>query len=383
MIKRITNKIKRTVTPYVIRDKKNKYNDIPIVFSDFKRIVVFETTFGWNGIMMQRPQQVASSFDKDTLVLYHSSKDKYENGACWKKVNDNLFIINLDVYRKYLLSDPNTPKDKILVIYSTDPTSIKIIEEYKNNGYGILYEYVDDLNPALSSRRVYVKLLEKYKYMMDNKVKTVCTATRLYNNVKEKTNAVLVTNGCDYGHFKASEYELPYDMDFKSGKHVIGYYGAVAEWMDYKLLEKIANTGDFDVVLLGVDYDGSFDQSGIGKSENIHFLGKKQYDVLPSYAAHFDVCIIPFVCNELTASTSPVKLFEYMAAEKPIITTDLAECRKYSSVMCAGDHDEFIEYLYKAIEIKDDPAYKALLRKEALENTWQSKCKDIIEFAFA
>ena len=145
MIKRITNKIKRTVTPYVIRDKNSKYNDIPRVFSDFKRIVVFETTFGWNGIMMQRPQQVASSFDKDTLVLYHSSKDKYENGACWKKVNDNLFIINLDVYRKYLLSDPNTPKDKILVIYSTDPTSIKIIEEYKNK-YPNLINYIKQQN---------------------------------------------------------------------------------------------------------------------------------------------------------------------------------------------------------------------------------------------
>ena len=149
------------------------------------------------------------------------------------------------------------------------------------------------------------------------------------------------------------------------------------------VLEKIAKTDKYEIVLLGISYDGSFERSGLDKYENIHFLGKKAYDILPSYAAHFDVCMIPFVISDLTASTSPVKLFEYMAAEKPIVTTDLAECKKYKSVMCAKNHEDFIALLEEALFLSTDAEHKSKLKEEALANTWESKCKDILNFASA
>ncbi len=381
MINRILNKIKRTLLPIMTLNKELKYKSILFDFGKFERLVVLESTFGWNGIMMQRPQQIASSFDDKTLVLYHSTKDSYTNGLFYKKIKDNLYLINLDIYRKILAVDTSLPKNKFLIVYSTDPTSLKIIDLYKKNDFNVIYEYVDDLNPALSSKRVYSKLLAKHEYMMENKIKTVCTATRLFDGIKDRTEAVLITNGCDYEHFKAAAHDTPVDMRFTDNKITVGYYGAVAEWMDYGLLQAIANTGRYRVVLLGISYDGTFERSGLGTNENIYFLGKKDYAVLPSYAAHFDVCIIPFICNELTASTSPVKLFEYMAAEKPIVTTELTECKKYSSVLCASNHDEFIRMLDKAVELSDNEEYKKLLKKEALENTWHSKCKELLDFA--
>ncbi len=380
MIKRIINKAKRTVIPYITTDKKGKFSSLSINFSKFKRLIVLESTFGWDGIMMQRPQQIAASFDESTLVLYHSSKDKYETGLYCKKIRENLYVLNLDVYRNVLINNTADVKEKYLIVYSTDPTPISTVRKYTDNGYFPIYEYVDDLSPELCSKRVYKKLLLKHDYMLTNNVHTVCTATRLYNSVKDKTPAVLVTNGCDYDHFKAAPYAIPEDMDFKTGKPIVGYYGAVAEWMDYELLRKISKTEKYDIVLLGISYDGSFEQSGLDKLHNVHFLGKKSYDILPSYAANFDVCTIPFVCNDLTASTSPVKLFEYMAAEKPIVTTDLAECRKYRSVMCSKTHDEFIENLEKAVFLKNDENYKATLKQDALDNTWFSKCRDILNF---
>lgn len=83
--------------------------------------------------------------------------------------------------------------------------------------------------------------------------------------------------------------------------------------------------------------------------------------------------------NDITKATSPVKLFEYMALNKPIVTTDMDECRKYESVLIGHDHQEFLKQLDRAIQLKDDEAYKALLDREALENTWEEKAKSILE----
>jgi len=51
----------------------------------------------------------------------------------------------------------------------------------------------------------------------------------------------------------------------------------------------------------------------------------------------------------------------------------MPECRKYKSVLVAKTHEGFIEALDTALLKKDDPEYLALLKKEALENTWEAK----------
>ena len=387
-VKRALNKAKRLLTPYLTFGKNGKFkasvSSLPL--ADGKDVlVVFETSFGWDGIMRQRPQQTAMSFDDNVTVFYHSSKDNYPDKTRCRKVADGVYVLNLDLYRKYLFEAAKKEyKDlkKILIVYSTDPVSISLIEKYEAAGFTVIYEYVDDLDPALSAARVYKKLLKKHEYMTSRKVKTVCTATRLYESVKDLTPAELITNGCDYEHFKSREgIKRPDEMERFAGKKVIGYYGAVAEWMDYDLLRRISDSGEYEIVLLGISYDGSFEASGLAENDHIHFLGKKSYDELPSYAAFFDVCVIPFRKCDLTESTSPVKLFEYMAAEKPIVTTDLAECRKYKSVFCAKSHDEFLEKLKEAYDSRDNEEYRALLRQEAAVNTWESKCSQIIRFA--
>ena len=68
-----------------------------------------------------------------------------------------------------------------------------------------------------------------------------------------------------------------------------------------------------------------------------------------------------------------------MALNKPIVTTELFECKKYDSVLIGTDHDDFIKKIDIALQMKDDPRYIDLLNKEALENTWISKTKEILE----
>ena len=133
-------------------------------------------------------------------------------------------------------------------------------------------------------------------------------------------------------------------------------------------------------MLIGIKYDETLDKSDILKLDNVHYLGKVAYDELPAYSSFFDVSIIPFIINDITLSTSPVKVFEYMASEKPIVTTDLPECRKYKSILTSKDHQEFINNLDKAIKLIEDEKYMDTLRDDALNNTWESKCNEMISF---
>ena len=154
----------------------------------------------------------------------------------------------------------------------------------------------------------------------------------------------------------------------------------MARWFDYELIKKVAKSNSkYKIVLIGLDYDKTLDKSGILNLKNVYYLGKKNYDELPNYLHDFDICTIPFVINEITLSTSPVKVFEYMAAKKPIVTTDLPECRKYKSILIGKDSEEFIKKIELAISNMNNEKYLNLLEKEAKENDWNNKFKNLLE----
>jgi glycosyltransferase involved in cell wall biosynthesis len=88
--------------------------------------------------------------------------------------------------------------------------------------------------------------------------------------------------------------------------------------------------------------------------------------------------MIPFLINEITESTSPIKLFEYMALGKPIVTTNIAECQKYKSVLIAVDHQDYIRKIDQALALRTNEEYCAILNREAKENLWEIKAEQII-----
>jgi len=373
---------------------KNKYinNNAKILkniisCSKWKKIIVFENNFGWTNIMKQRPQQIANNFGDDILFLYGSSFDEYEDESRIKKIEDNLYLIDLNIYRSVMLDALDSYNNKFLMLYSTDYINLDIIEKYTNVGFKIIYEYVDDIDEVLCGKETAKLLLERHKKIINNKNSyIVTTATKLYDNVlkiRKNAKVSLITNGADYEHFKNNPNIIPDDLKpiLKNNNKIIGYYGALASWFDYELIKKLAKKDpNYQIVLVGVDYDGTLKNSGVLDFDNVHYLGKKDYDVLPFYSYNFDVCIIPFIINDITLSTSPVKVFEYMAVSKPIVTTDLPECRKYKSIFISKNHNEFIKNIDIAIKKQNDKEYNDLLKKEALENTWDKKCNDIIDF---
>lgn len=378
---------------YKNKDKLTKYLDEILKTEDYDRIIIWRSRFGWNVPLFQRPQHISNNLSKLKCLVFYEVTTMTDKVNDIEKIQDNLYLVNFKnkSFANLLLNKIDSiNKPKYLQFYSTDwDLSAKIIKDYIGNGYKIIYEYIDDLSPVLAgTKELPINVKEKYEYAMQDKenVIVVVTADALQKDVISKrgtTNLVFSSNGVDYEFFQTIDENYEFEQEFldiiNSGKPTIGYYGALAQWFDYELIKKIDATNEFNIILFGIKYDDSFDNSGIENCQNVHFLGPRDYKVLKNYASKIDILTIPFVINDITNATSPVKIFEYMALKKPIVTTNMYECRKYITVLIGEDHQDFIEKLKIAYENKDDQKYLKLLDNEAKENDWSKKATAIVE----
>ena len=162
-----------------------------------------------------------------------------------------------------------------------------------------------------------------------------------------------------------------------TGKPIAGYYGALARWFDYALLEATAQRRpDWSFVLIGPDHDGSLARSGVARLPNVHWLGTRPYVALPGYLHRFDVATIPFAINEITLATSPLKLYEYFAAGRPVISTPMPECAAFAEVQLVKDAEQFAAALDVARARAGDAGLRQRLHGIATANTWRSRARE-------
>lgn len=358
---------------------------------DFDRIVIWRSSIGWSIPLFQRPQQLALQLSQNkTLVFFEvtrlTDKIKFIN-----KISDNLYLVDFSCNKFSKLFHEllnNKEKPKYLFTASTcwdisDTTIMKYVE----NGYKFLYDYLDELSPELAGtdKLPYnVSVIHDYVIREKENAFVICTADRLLKDMTNKRgskeNIIYVSNGVDYKHFRNVNKDFKYSKEYQkildSKKPIIGYYGALASWFDYDLIKYIAkNKKDCNIVLIGSKYDTSFNNANL-TDKNIHYLGPVDYKDLPNYASCFDVCMLPFKINDITRSTNPIKIFEYMALSKPIVSVDLDECRKYEVVQIGKTYEEFLNKINKSLK-GTSKEYKLKEKDIALTNTWQKKACDI------
>lgn len=358
--------------------------------SDYDRLIVWRSSFGWNVSLFQRPQQIARCLaDKRCLVLYEVTRmtDKVD---FFGKNTENLYLIDYEIAKfEALLFEKlkQVDKPKYVQLYSTCWNIKKeTIDLYVDNGFKLFYEYIDDLNPVLAGTEALPQnVRDIHNYVITHsEVFVVTSADELFRDMVAKRggdkNIILSSNGVDYDHFaKVGSQSVPEMEELKKNyKTIVGYYGALASWFDYDLVKKLAaRYPDIAFVLIGIAYDTSFASARLEREENIKYLGSKDYKILPDYAKYFDIAWIPFVINEITLATNPIKVFEYMALGKFIITSDMPECRKYKSVNIAETFEDYCRLIENCRELKTE-VYDKLLKEEALNNTWDKKADEII-----
>ncbi|EOU1122414.1 glycosyltransferase [Clostridium perfringens] len=394
VIKRVLRYIKRRIKDKLDNNAltyRKNYEEANAIFhkilkkEKFKAVVVFDSRVGWNIPLFQRSQHMANELTDDGYLYFYRTSEQFDpHVKTVEKLKDRLYLVNManfalqnamfDLLKEY-------KGHKFLSLYSTDVYLDEqyIKEKYIDNGFKIIYEYIDELSDEISGHLpdfVY----DRHKNIIEDKSNiAVGSADKLIEEIEEirgKENVVMITNGVQYDHWQYRSDEVPEKLKdiVSKGNPIIGYFGALAKWFDYELLKKVAKERpNYEIVLIGFLYDNSFKDSKIDELENVHYLGIVDYKELNQYSQYFTISTIPFLLNDITESTSPVKLFEYMAMGHPIVTTDMRECRKYKSVLIGKSHEDFIEKLDFALTLDKKDEYYNYLKEEALANTWREK----------
>ncbi len=188
---------------------------------------------------------------------------------------------------------------------------------------------------------------------------------------KLRPDAELVGNGVDVAHFADAKAngQLP-----SEGPNV-GFYGGIGPWVDLELVFGAAALCPHVSFTLIGPLEPGVDISQA--PENVRFIGFQPYGELPGWLAGFDVAVIPFEVNEVTLSVNPIKLYEYFAAGKPVIVTDIPELTRWGElVYTARSAAEFAQAIDQAVS--EPPELEAKRKAAAMANSWDAKFTQIV-----
>lgn len=189
-------------------------------------------------------------------------------------------------------------------------------------------------------------------------------------------NIHLVPNAVDMETYhRALLPETPVPSDVADlPKPIIGLMGAINDKVDVSLLERLAQThSEWSVVLVGPIFSSEVPVQILERLSNVYMLGYRKPAELPGYLKAFDVALIPYVLNERTAAINPLKLYEYLAAGRPVVATALPELSRFRGVVrVASSVDDFICQIEQALEVDN-----ARLVQQRLgvvkEHTWDQR----------
>ena len=215
---------------------------------------------------------------------------------------------------------------------------------------------------------------------------SIAVSEKLLDDIRKYKSAESYTvgNGVDYALFSGAEKKAkPADMVSISNP-IIFYAGVVSDWFDFDLVETIANEiPDAAVVIVGpvISPNVRADVERLSKISRIHFLGIKPHAELPAYIRASHICMIPFKRTPLIERFSPNKMYEYLAAGRPVVTMNYTEeiRRLRPEIYVAESNDEFISMIRKSLNCKHD---ESVLRNIAEKNSWMSKSREIVELIY-
>jgi len=194
--------------------------------------------------------------------------------------------------------------------------------------------------------------------------------------------AIYLDHGVDFDMFATAENseEVPNDIrDIK--EPIVGFFGGIDDHTsDIGFIENVIDLlPEMSFVFIG---NASSDCFGLLAKNNITMLGQKPYEQIPHYGKCFDVAIMPWRQNRWIEACNPIKLKEYLALGKPIVSTPFSELRKYKDVIYeAKTPEEFAECIEQAL-VEDNPERVAARRKKVQAFTWDSKAEFVLNKLF-
>jgi hypothetical protein len=209
----------------------------------------------------------------------------------------------------------------------------------------------------------------------------IVSAEKLLDEKKRfNSDTHLIHHGVDFAHFrKALDPATRIPDDIKELSHpIIGFHGLLADWIDYELLEAVAEAyPSGSLVLIGsVTGDAERKSKILERLPNVHFLGRKPYADLPAYCKAFDVALNPFEISRLTLAASPLKVREYLAAGLETISTAIPEVELLKICRIGKTPGEFLSEIAGALRA---PRSREEISDSIKSESWEARVEELRE----
>lgn len=294
--------------------------------------------------LKQRPDHIMAAFAKDGYLcvqLEVNNKTPY-----LRRAGEGCYVSNMTVEFFSMLHD------KPVVLYLHWPGFVHYAEIASKAL--VVYDVLDDLTVFASPSET---MRSDHRILLERADITLFSARKLLEKNKANTShGVLYENGVYMSDFTGGVRELcplPEGSKIDSAEvTVVGYHGVISELIDFDLIDQLAAMPN--VVLLFVGPVAAFVSENLDEVKRrmarleaqpdrfIH-LGPKKYADLKHYLAWIDVGIVPFVVSEKTDAVSPLKLFEYLAAGKPVIGTPTRTMLNYEGPIVVAAGEQFVQ----------------------------------------
>lgn len=243
-----------------------------------------------------------------------------------------------------------------------------------------IFDAVDDWSLHASYKKE-AELLRKNYQQISGAARHIFTVSEGLVKAFPSEKAHWIPNGADLSGFTQG-LSLPDDLSALPHP-LIGYVGTVQERLDFRLLASVCGQHrDKTFVFIGPVWKGVQSEVDALKRScpNALFLGRRSYDLVPSYLAGMDAAMIPHRLDAFISTTNPMKMYDYLAAGKPVISTPGAGTEMFASHMyIASDTEAFSQAIQQAIQ--EDSEEKRQQRRLAVQShAWPARVQEMLSY---
>lgn len=319
-------------------------------------VIVYPPTLDY-GFMRQRPQQLMTQFARNGHQVYFCERTQ-QTGRPPTEVEPNLWVVgDHEAFVRDLL-----PQLGPRLVWCSWAYLHDTLDRYHPDF--VVYDCVDDFaewhpyEPAMLARADAV----------------VVTSTALADRLRPShSRLTLIPNGCDFDFFNRRPLNFaPRDLPARRQPRAF-FMGAWGSWVDSQAVARAARLlPHWDFIIVGPPFGGHRIWG-----RNIYNLGIRSYEMLPAYLHNVDVCLIPFLENNVTRAANPVKLWEYLAAGKPVVSTPLPEVMPLQHLVRIAPGPQFAQAIPAALADQHLEPFRIAAAKA---NSWEARYEAIAQF---
>ena len=235
---------------------------------------------------------------------------------------------------------------------------------------GAVFDAIDDMRAHPDAAAIAARVADGYDVVRRRSVPVAAVSESLARTL----GGEWLPNAVDVARFLAPG-PPPAWLDAMPRPRAV-YVGTVEERCDIDLLADLAATGDVSVVVVGPVQDVAVRERL--RLAGVHVAGRVAPELLPAVLAGCDVGLVPHKLTALTASMDPMKVYEYLAAGLPVVSTPVLDATRFGDGVQIVQRDQFVSAVREAL--RDRPAAETL-RALVAGRTWDDVADRLLSLA--